>query len=73
MAKIDEVKEKLAAMRVWISWLLAGTAGIGSWIVLDYGGSAVTFIACIALVCIIVILVLINLSYFKLARSLRDL
>jgi len=75
MAKIDEIKEELNYLKVWLGIIVITTIGLISWLMNNYETSSMIKIISdiIAIVSLTISIILIDKSIKKKIKSLKDL
>jgi len=75
MAKIDEIKEELNYLKVWLGIIVLTTIGLISWLINNYEISSQIKIVgdIIAIIVLTVSIILIDKDIKKKIRSLKDL
>lgn len=75
MAKIDEIKEELNYLKVWLSIMVITNIGLASWLINNYETSATlkTVGSMIAIIVLTLVIVFIDKAIKKKIKSLRDL
>jgi len=75
MAKIDEIKEELNYLKVWLSIMVVTNIGLASWLINNYEISSMFKIAgsMVAIIALTLVIVFIDKVIKKKIKSLRDL
>jgi len=75
MAKIDEIKEELNYLKVWLGIIVITTIGLISWLINNYETSSNIKIISdvIAIITLTISIILIDKSIKKKIKSLKDL
>ena len=75
MSKLDEIKEELGWLKVWLAISMTAIFGILGWFVANYEKVATLWLilAMITIVVLVIIVVAINSIAMKKIRELRDL
>ena len=75
MAKIDEIKEEISFLKVWLSVLIMTVLGMIGWGIANIGkiSDLLLILDVIGVIVLSLIIILINFTIIKKIRSLKDL
>ena len=75
MAKIDEVKEEINFLKVWLSILIITVLGMVGWGIVNIGkiNNLLLILDVIGVIVLSLIIIIINFTIIKKIRSLKDL